>query len=108
MQYLLKVTSKAIQGREGEYNQWYDNTHIHDVLSLPGFNACQRFQSLTPDDDGRTVFTAVYEVETDNPEALLQSLFAATPTMTLTDSIDTESVGFEFLLPMGEKQASSR
>ena len=51
--------------------------------------------------DGRPtgVRVAQYEVETEDPAALLKSLFAATPTMRLTDTLDPASPSFSFLVP---------
>ena len=101
MRYQLQIASRALPGREAEYDGWYEETHLGDVLALPGFISCERFERLSA--DGREVIELVadYAVETDDPAALLQSLFAATPTMTLTDSIDMDSVRFEFLRPTG-------
>lgn len=98
--YILAVSSRSLPGREADYERWYEETHVGEVLALPGFEACERFERLGA--DGQTTeFVAHYEVETDDPEALLQSLFAATPNMQLTDAIDGQSVRFEFLRPTG-------
>ncbi len=104
MRYQLEVSSRAVPGREADYNRWYDETHVREVLALPGFLACQRYTRIAAGSpgspaDGESV--AFYEVETDDPHALLQSLFAASPNMQLTDAIDVQSVRFEFLKPNG-------
>ena len=102
MRHLLEISSRALSGREGEYDRWYETTHVGEVLALPGFLACERFQRLSPDSDQALEFVAIYEVETDDPPALLQSLFAAVPTMQLTDAIDPNGTRFEFLRPIGQ------
>lgn len=102
MNYLLLVTSRALEGRDDEYNRWYDTTHVVDVLGVPGFKACQRYVKADPGQSGVPVYVAAYEVETDDPAKLLETLYAATPNMQLTDSIDMESVKFEFLKPVGD------
>lgn len=101
MRYLLEISSRGLPGREADYDLWYEETHLDEVLALPGFNACERFERLAPDSRGVTELVALYEVEADDPQALLQSLFAATPDMKLTDAIDRDSVRFEFLRPTG-------
>jgi len=88
-------------GQDEAFNHWYDNTHVKDVLALAGFNACTRYVRETPGEAPE--YIALYEVETDDPSALLQSLFAAAPTMTVTDTIDTSSAGFQFLRPHGQR-----
>ena len=101
MRYLLEVSSRSLPGREQEYNRWYDETHLGEILALPGFVACERFERLSPDGQEFVELVTLYEVETDDPQALLQSLSAATPTMRLTDAIDRDSVRLAFLKPTG-------
>ena len=71
--------------------------HVADMLALPGFLACDRYRQLDMEGRPTGVFVALYEVETDDPAALLQSVFAAVPTMRLTDAIDPDSAAFTFL-----------
>jgi hypothetical protein len=101
MRYQLEISSRALPGREADYDTWYDNIHVKEVLALPGFLSCQRYtrSAAGSPSDGECV--SLYEVETDDPQALLQSLFAAAPSMQLTDSIDMQSARFEFLKPHG-------
>lgn len=102
MRYLLEVASRAVPGREIDYDRWYEETHLGEVLALPGFLACERFERIAIDGEGVTELVAIYEVQTDDPKVLLQSLFDATPTMQLTDAIDMKSIRFEFLRPVGK------
>jgi len=105
MRYILSVSSRAVPGREADYDEWYDNIHMGEVCALPGFVSCERFRAL--DMEGRATGECIahYQVETDDPAALLQSLFAATPTMRLTDAIDASSASFTFLAPhKGQKE----
>jgi hypothetical protein len=102
MRYILHITSRALPGREADFDRWYGETHVGEVLAVPGFLACRRYRSLGADGQATGEFVAHYDVETDDPAALLQALFAATPTMQLTDSIDPASVSFSFLEPNGK------
>jgi hypothetical protein len=102
MRYQLEVSSRAIPGRDAEYNRWYDEIHVKEVLALPGFLSCQRYTRMAEGSPADGEYVALYEVETDNPQVLLQSLFAAAPSMQLTDTIDVDSARFEFRKPHGE------
>jgi len=107
MRYRLEVSSRALPGRAEEYDLWYRTIHAGEVLALPGFLGVERFRRLDADgSDGE--FVAHYAVETDDPQALLQSLFAATPTMRLTDAIDPQSPRFTFLRPLPQGPFSER
>lgn len=99
MRYIMHVTSRAVAGREADYNQWYDDIHAVEMCALPGVNSCTCFRELDMEGKETGLFIADYEVETGDPAALLQSVFAAAPSMRLTDSIDMESPRFTFLLP---------
>ena len=97
--YLLQVSSRAVPGREEEYDRWYGDIHVGEVLALPGFDGCERYRQLTGDGRPTGESVAIYTVTTDDPAALLQSLFDATPTFRLTDAMDTASVQFTWLKP---------
>lgn len=40
------VFSNAVAGREEEFNSWYSDRHVHDVLKTPGYLTAQRFRLL--------------------------------------------------------------
>jgi hypothetical protein len=65
---LLFVFSNPVEGREDEYNDWYTNHHLREILAIEGFHSAQRFELAdarmtrdTPDAPWR--YVAVYEVE---------------------------------------------
>ena len=100
MRYIMSVSSRAVPGREDDYNRWYDEIHRVEMCELPGILSCYRFRQL--DMEGRETgeFIAQYEVETEDPAVLLESVFAAAPTMSLIDAIDPASARFTFLKPI--------
>jgi hypothetical protein len=52
--------------REDEFNKWYDDTHIPDVLSTPGVIQGTRYINTDPEGNKRPKYLAVYEIETDD------------------------------------------
>ena len=61
----LIVLTDPVEGREDEYNEWYNEEHLHDVLALKGVRAAQRFR-FRPGQLGETApfqYLAIYEVE---------------------------------------------
>ena len=104
MRYLLQISSCAVSGREAEYNRWYEDRHLQDVLALPGFLTCERFERRSAIPPHAADFVAIYEVETEDPDALLASLFAAASTMEMTEALDPASPRFEILRPLGAKR----
>lgn len=65
---ILIVYQNAGTGREAEYNDWYTNVHIRDVMKLDGAVAVRRFHAhtLQPRIDGKAEtpqhrYLAIYE-----------------------------------------------
>ena len=54
--------------REDEYNEWYSNTHVLDMLEIPGMISATRWASATDKPDQRRKYLALYELETDDIE----------------------------------------
>ena len=37
------VFSNPFEGKDDEFNEWYDNVHLPEVLALPGVISAQRY-----------------------------------------------------------------
>ena len=42
--YILMAMTNAQPGKEDEYNLWFDNVHIPEILAVDGFESVQRLQ----------------------------------------------------------------
>lgn len=93
--YMMLVTSSAKDGRDDEYNQWYDNQHIHDVCATKGIGAGQRWDAMPEVSPNAppTAYLATYEIVADNPQDALAEMMrrAEAGEMPMTDAIDLES-----------------
>ncbi len=64
--WLLTVESNCCDpSRENEFNDWYDNVHLPDILETPGFLRAVRYENTSPA-EGQGKFIAMYEIETDD------------------------------------------
>lgn len=66
--------------REDEYNKWYSEEHIPDILQIPGFVTARRYRlrdaaHITADPSARP-YLAVYEIEADDLAAPLREMAA--------------------------------
>ena len=62
--HLFLVFTRPSPGQEAEYNDWYDNEHLADVLKVPGVTAAQRFAvapMFTTPGDVVHGYLAIYE-----------------------------------------------
>ena len=71
--YLI-VQTGPVEGCEDDYNRWYENVHIPEVLDLPGFVAAQRFKLSGVQRGSETLphnnYLVIYELTIDPGEAL--------------------------------------
>jgi len=95
--YKFIVFSKPVEGKEAEYNDWYQNRHLGEVVQTPGFVAAQRFQ-LSHDligDGSAYPYMAIYDIEADHwsqPFAALQESAGEGGGMFMSDAIDLSTV----------------
>ncbi len=100
MRHVLIVMSDPVEGREDEYNDWYDNIHLGEVLQVPGFVAAQRFIAAAPmpGRDGPPLrYLSIYEIEADDAGAPIAALVAAAKGMDISSAINaTTTVAYAF------------
>ena len=89
--YHLVVMSNPAEGQEDEYNRWYDEQHLKDVLAIDGIVSAQRFKAseLMP---AAHKYSAVYEVDTEDLAATLGQLGsrAGTDAMPISPAFDAK------------------
>ncbi|MEV6062913.1 hypothetical protein [Nocardia asteroides] len=97
--YQYVVLTNPVEGREDEFNEWYTNTHVHDVLRIPGFLSAQRFELSG---DGQRApephpwkYFALYEIETDDLTSVLDELTRRydTADMVMSKALAPERLG---------------
>jgi hypothetical protein len=101
--YIMLVLSNPVAGQEAIFDDWYTNTHIHDLLKCPGVVSAQRFAVNDP--GAKQKFIAQYEVETDDLEATMKVINARLggPQMPMTPAFDTASAVMLVAAPLTEK-----
>jgi len=90
--YRMITLSNPTEGREEEYNDWYQNVHLGDLVAIEGIVSAQRYRFARTLKEGDTYdYMAVYEIETDDIDAVLAELGAAAGDgrIRMTDAIDT-------------------
>src|SRR5579872_4588622 len=93
--YTFLALTNPVAGKENEFNEWYDQHHVPDVVNVPGFISGQRFK-LADAQFGNAEATkafkylALYEIETDDIAATIKELIArgGTADIVPSDAID--------------------
>jgi hypothetical protein len=92
--YQYVILTQAVQGMQDEFERWYDEVHLKDVLKVPGIVSAKRYRivRLQAEDLGAPLWCslAVYEMETDDPDQVLARIraLAGTEAMPLTDALN--------------------
>jgi len=67
------------RSREDEWNQWYDEVHVPDILDVDGFVSATRWELVNPTPYGAN-YLALYDVDIE-PEVAQTNLNSAVPAM---------------------------
>ncbi len=107
MRHFLHVYSNALPGQEDEFERWYRDTHVLEMLRRPGFVACQRYV-LSDSQMGRSHphrYLAVWEIETEDLPAVYKRLLAdmASGALASSDAFDRSTAVNHTFSPIGEQ-----
>ena len=110
---VLLVFSDATEGQDAEYNSWYEDIHLPDVLKIPSMAAAQRFRlQPAPADAAQFPWTylSLYEIDSDDVPAFQAELGkrAGTTAMPLSDALDKGSVKTLYAQAVGRRQESAQ
>ena len=88
--FVLVVYSKPVEGKEKEYNDWYSEQHLSDVLKINGFKSAQRFKLTDEHIEAKWKYLALYEFESTDPTNTLKELTAraGTSEMVISEAMD--------------------
>ena len=98
---ILLVFTNATDGHDAEFNHWYDDIHLKEVLETPGFIAAERFelgQEQVDPAERPHRYLAIYEIDGD-PAAALAALQTAAPGMDMSDTLHSE-IGTSVFTPL--------
>jgi hypothetical protein len=91
------VFSKPVEGRDDEYNAWYDEVHLPDLAAIPGIRSAQRFD-IGPErrpagDEPPYRSLAVYEIEGE-PELVFKETTRRIESgeMQMSEALDRSSI----------------
>jgi hypothetical protein len=95
--YTLIVYTSPAEGREDEYNAWYDDVHLQEFSALPGVISGRRFKvsgAVKPQ------YAALYELSA-HPDEVMAAMNAGIKDGTVhwTDALDAGSISTITLEP---------
>jgi hypothetical protein len=91
--YYYVVLTRAVTGREAEFDKWYDEQHLGDVARIEGVTSARRYpmlwQKVVELDAPEWRSLTIYEIEADDPKTVIASILkvAGTDVMPLSDAM---------------------
>ena len=70
---LVVYTNCTDPTKEAEFNSWYDNIHVPDILETPGILNANRYLN-NGSDESTGKFVAIYEIQTEDIETTMTAL----------------------------------
>ena len=77
---LVVQTRPSDPSREDEFNEWYDTKHVPELCDIPGIVLARRFKispfqtSGAGPDPAHREYLAIYEIESDDLEAVVAQI----------------------------------
>jgi len=93
--FRMLVFSDPLKGGESDYNDWYSGRHLADIVAMRGFTGAQRFKlQSVPLGECTNRYLAIYDMETDDPDAVVADMFSLrdTAAMPMSPAFDMSSV----------------
>lgn len=101
--HLVVVMSNPVEGREDEFHDWYENTHLDEVLATCGWASAERFRlSAVRGADCGFAHLAVYDAEGSDASAILDTLNTTRDQRQQSDAIDLRNAGVWVFTPAGK------
>jgi hypothetical protein len=76
-------TRPSSPDREQEYNTWYDEVHLPELVAFDGIVSARRLRPV----NGEGPYVALYEIEGDNLQAVLDNMVANAGQLHMSDAL---------------------
>jgi hypothetical protein len=99
-EWTMIVYTSPVDGREEEYNAWYDDIHLPEFSALPGVITGRRFKVISQAPDAKPTYAAIYELSGD-PAGVFAAMNAGIKdgSVRMSDAVDNSSIVVTTLQP---------
>ena len=90
--HVMVVFTNPVPGREDEYNEWYNNVHLGEVLRTPGMTCARRYRlvdGVGSREEPQHRYLAIYELESDDVKSTLKQMLGLP--MNMSDALDAKN-----------------
>ena len=89
--HVMVVFTNPVSGKEDEYNRWYNEVHLGEVLRTPGMLAARRYRlvdGVGSREEPQHRYLAIYEFASEDAKATLKEMLGMP--MNMSDAIDSK------------------
>jgi hypothetical protein len=85
---IILALTNSVPGREAEFNKWYDDVHVKDLVAVPGIGAAQRYRVVAAKDLRQSPYDYLTIYRTDVPlDHVFASMAATRDLRTISDTL---------------------
>ena len=104
MKHLVVVLTEPTEGREAEYNDYYEKLHLGEVLATTDWLSAQRFKLSAQQGMACPLpYLAIYEVEGDDAGSVLTTLNASREQRVQSEALNRKTAGVWVFSEIGPK-----
>ena len=92
MTTLYMVRSNPVEDKEEEFNRWYSDVHLPEVLQIEGFQTAQRFRLTKQQMQAQShTYLAIYNINSEDVSGTLENL-RNMRSLTMSDTLDLSTL----------------
>lgn len=108
--YKMVVFTRPKPGREDEYNDWYQNIHLRELVEFPGIVGAQRYKlSVRLGTGDAEPYLSIYDIECDDAQTVAAAIqhAAENKLLTMSDAADLDYAQANIYEVFGERVSES-
>lgn len=108
MKNIVAILTEPTQGKEAEFDNYYENTHLDEVLATTGWKSAQRY--VLTDEAGTACplpYLALYEVEAEDPLTIIETMNRTRRKRQQSGALNRETAGVWVFTATGPKHDRS-
>ncbi len=103
--HLVLILTEPMQGREEEYNDYYENLHLREVIETTNLKTAQRFKLAAQAGESCPLpYLAVYETEAEHAEDVIKNLNETRSAREQSDALNRHTGRVWVFEEIGDKQ----
>lgn len=100
---------------EDDFNRWYDEVHIPEMLEIPGVVAAERFllgpalslDGMPGGPKSGWKYLAIYDIDSNDIDATLKRIVESLPVLTISEALDMNGMQACTYSSIGGRQSSA-